>query len=126
MQEMKFCQYCEGKDFDIIVSFESELGRIKCVKCRQCGACGPIADNDEMAILKWNSRIQEVPGMPQERPTIIKADKYDKFGCPIRGSDKPCNGRWCMMWVCVGENKGRCGLVNTIYGTTGCGVVQSV
>lgn len=55
-----------------------------------------------------------------ERPMIIPQDIYDKFGCPILGPDKPCNGYFCMMWVSVGEDKGRCGLVNAPFAVGMC------
>lgn len=55
-----------------------------------------------------------------EKPTIISSNDYDKFGCPFMGPKEACNGRWCMMWVFVGENKGRCGLVNAPFAVSMC------
>lgn len=120
MQEIKFCPYCEGKHFDILVSFNSELGITKCVKCRHCGACGPLAEDDEEAILKWNSRIQEAPEMQEERPQIIDRYNARNFICPFTRTKEYGCSALCMAWVSVGEDKGRCGLVNTPFAVSMC------
>lgn len=126
MQERKHCQYCGSNDLEIGEIFCPAVisSKQKYVQCKECGACGPLAINDELAILKWNNRIQEAPELPPERPNkIYNGDKGSMY-CPFgEGRFSSCYGNQCMMWVVDNDNKGRCGLVNTIYGTTGCGAV---
>lgn len=122
MQEKMYCQYCGEKERLEINKYNDEYA----VHCKHCGSIGPMAKDEEFAILKWNDRILETPDMPQEKPNIIDitivqnpkrcpfAPKQDRFDMGI------CEEENCMMWVLVGKYEGRCGLVNTIYGTTGC------
>lgn len=122
MQDMKSCQFCGSDDLDIAEVHDPMPTPVKqkYVYCENCGACGPLSDTFELAILKWNNRIQEAPEMPQERPQIFTHKFAKGYICPIQ--KVKCFGRDCMMWVSVGENEGRCGLVNTMYiKSTVCG-----
>lgn len=120
MPKLKSCPLCGETQGLEVHLFENGYG----VSCPNCGALGSLDYGKQKAIQKRNSRIQEAPEMSQERPQII--DKYNarNFICPFRDTsrDEGCSSL-CMMWVSVGINKGRCGLVNTIYGRTGCGDV---
>lgn len=138
MQEIKFCKFCGNNELDIEVTLDRESGKKYRVHCRQCGANGPLRNDEDNAILWWNNRINEAPTMPQERPNIIldDPDEYnsDEFPyCPFNSVNSldimgyhesvgSCKFKRCMMWVSVGEDKGRCGLVNTQYiNSTVCG-----
>lgn len=121
MQVKLNCQYCGENERLEINQYNGEYA----VHCQHCGSIGPMAKDEEFAILKWNDRIQEAPEMPQERPTILSPRESAKRICPLSSDghhQKDCAGDACMMWLWVGDGKGRCGLVNTIYGTTGCGL----
>lgn len=72
MQEIKFCQYCGDKEKLKLVSLNINDW---CVICGNCGARGPLEIYKEMAILRWNSRVQEAQEMSQERPMIM--DDWD-------------------------------------------------
>lgn len=122
MQEMKKCQYCGSNDlgFGEICCPAVITSKEKYVRCKQCGASGPSAINDELAIQKWNNRIQEAPEMPQERPMIATWMDAENAYCPLNKG--VCRNCLCMMWLRIGDNKGRCGLVNTQYiNSTVCG-----
>lgn len=115
--DKKQCNYCGGRDLEIAAVHDPMRTPVKQkhVQCEECGAWGPLAGTDELAIQKWNNRIQETPEMPQERPTIVEEwDANNRYFCPLIAG--ACNGAECMMWVWVGDSdKGRCGLVNTMY-----------
>lgn len=116
MQEKMYCQYCGENERLEINQYNGEYA----VRCQHCGSIGPMGKDPEFAILKWNSRVQEAPEMPQERPMIMDDWDANQQFCPFC-KDK-CKGSECMMWVFVVNNDGRCGLVNTMYiNSTGCG-----
>lgn len=123
MQEIKFCQFCRNNELDIEVTLDRESGKKYRVHCRQCGANGPLRNDEDNAILWWNNRINEVPEMLQEEPTIV-TEYMEKKYCPILSGN--CRTVDCMMYVYTHKTgsglDGRCGLVNTMYiNSTGCG-----
>lgn len=120
--DKKQCNYCGSKNLIISELYDGRLNPIKKyrhVTCMTCKACGPLADDDNEAIIKWNNRIQEAPEIPQEDNNIFY-DECSIYYCPII-KDR-CKGIDCMMWISVSRNDGRCGLVNTQYiNSTVCG-----
>jgi Lar family restriction alleviation protein len=54
MYELKPCPFCGEKRDNFIYPYTDSI--LYWIKCDQCDTEGPVADNEEDAINKWNTR----------------------------------------------------------------------
>lgn len=105
MQEMNNCPYCGEHDLEV-----NRYNNDCAVHCKHCGAIGPTRETPELAIIAWNTRVQEEPELIADKVSICESSVAHDYKCPFYPTHE-CQGGKCMMWVWADDEYGRCGLV---------------
>lgn len=73
---VKNCPFCSNADGEKIRIME--IGNSLAVVCMQCGSIGPIADAEDAAIDRWNTRTT----------AVISQEVYDRLVEEANGEDE--------------------------------------